>query len=230
MADLTTLQTTNSLSTTPKENLGRPAGAVGYFDDLESEKKSAVAAAEKIINTSRDIFSATSDLLSEITGIGYGSERATEDTGSKQSLEIGGETEKVFNNPDQVNYRKAQETIRYYAEIDQAVKQVPLDRIQKLAKDLERISGGEFSVIDAKAAAQPNVTKPDLDPSQGSEVSINSAFLIWNGREQKLELTKNPSTSVATNIPGGAKPAIGFEVGENELINNETHGWKNVPG
>ena len=104
MDDTNTISVINPISVTPRENTDRPAGAVGYFDDLEAEKKSAVAAAERIVNTSKDIFSATTDLLSEITGIGNSPEQTAEETGLKQKLEIGGETEKVFNDPDPVSY------------------------------------------------------------------------------------------------------------------------------
>lgn len=228
MAVPTTLPTLDPISPNTREQNTRPAGALGYFDEFE-----AVSAAENIIRNSaraaQEIGSATGDLLKTITGLGEAKPKAEAESSSseKERLAIGGQTEVVFNNPDPVNHRKAQEVIRHYSRIDQEIKQVNSNQVQKLAEDIGRHSNGEFSVLDVAEAVQPNVTKPDPNSAQISEISINTALLVWNERAQKLELAKNPKAIAAKQ---GDDPS-GFAMGENEMakpLEREGHWARSV--
>lgn len=209
MAIPTLTPTLDPFSTKPKESTPM-GGGVGFFDENE-----AAEAAGRFINNSlstvAEIGSATGELFREIAGIRETKQETV--SSEEQKLTIGGQTEHVFNDADKIEHQKAQAVIQRYAEIDQSIKQVSQDRVQKLAKDIERISGGEFSVLDVATESQSNVTKPGLDSTEFSEISINTALLVWDERQQKLKLATNPKPNVATS----ANLTSGFQMGENEL-------------
>ena len=55
-----------------------------------------------------------------------------------------------------------------------------------------------------------------MDSPDGQNIALNTAYLIWDGRAQKLKLTQNPPTNVTINI-ATETPTIGFNMRQGEM-------------
>lgn len=202
MADTVTLSSTmDPFSIAPEKKTTPVGGRMGFFEDgSEGEgstlnAEAAVRAAELIVS---EIGSAGKELINHITGI---EDQKTAKPETDQ-LKIGGESEIQFNDPETIKRKELRRTTEFHKNVDQSIAKVEQSKIEKLNEEVKRNTGGEANLVDVLAEIQPNITKPSLNSFEAKDVSINTAFLVWNSRQEKLELTKNPPANTATNIPG----------------------------
>ncbi len=134
---------------------------------------------------------------------------------------IGGSSEIMFNNPDETGLRAARQIIEQAQTTNQGIEQA--DQIKDIREEVRFEVAG---MSDAQLATEGDFSNTSVTNRSIVRSVANRMWIFLKRVASKLADQKEKT---AISI-GETKNTGKFAVGENDLINNETQGWKNTPG
>ncbi len=134
---------------------------------------------------------------------------------------IGGSSEIMFNNPDETGLRAARQIIEQAQTTNQGIEQA--DQIKDIREEVRFEVAG---MSDAQLATEGDFSNTSVTNRSIVRSVANRMWIFLKRVASKLADQKEKTAISVEETKNTGK----FAVGENDLINNETQGWKNTPG